>query len=316
MFRTDICEILGIEYPIILGGMLWIGKGDLVAAVSDAGGLGLLGAGGMLVEEIVLELKNVKEKTDKPFGVNIPLVRPDSDEMIQASLDNGASVIATSSGSPKKFTRVIQDQGGKVIHVVANVTFARKCEDAGVDIIAAEGYEAGGHNGHDEITTMALIPQIATAVKTPVVAAGGIADGRGLVAALALGAKGVQMGTRFLATHEASAHDNYKAAVVNLSDDGTCVTGRTTVGPTRAVKNRLTSMIVEAELKGAKPEALFEMIGEGRSAKACIEGDCEEGSLYCGQIGGHIKEIKSAGEVISEMIREAETIVNSLKKMV
>jgi len=316
MFRTEICDILGIRYPIILGGMLWIGKADLVAAVSDAGGLGLLGAGGMPIEEIVEELKKVKEKTDKPFGVNIPLVRPDSDEMIQASLDNGASVIATSSGSPKKFTRMIQDQGGKVIHVVANVTFAKKSEDAGVDIIAAEGYEAGGHNGHDEIATMALIPQVSTAVKTPVVAAGGIADGRGFVAALALGAKGVQMGTRFLATHEASAHDNYKAAVINLPDNGTCVTGRSTVGPTRAVKNRLTGMIVEAEHTGAKPEELFEMIGEGRSAKACVEGDCEEGSLYCGQIGGHIKELKSAREVISEMISEAGSIVKSLQNLV
>jgi enoyl-[acyl-carrier protein] reductase II len=207
---------------------------------------------------------------------------------------------------------MVQDQGGKVIHVVANVTFAKKSADAGVDVIAAEGYEAGGHNGHDEITTMALIPQVTSAVNTPVIAAGGIADGRGFVAALALGAKGVQMGTRFLATHEAAAHINYKAAVIDMADNGTCITGRTTVGPTRAVKNQLTDMIVKAESDGAKPEELFEMIGEGRSAKACVEGDCDEGSLYCGQIGGHIKEIKSARQVIGDLLMEANEVADSI----
>ncbi len=315
MFKTEICDILGIKYPIILGGMLWIGKSELVAAVSEAGGLGLLGAGGMPIEEIIDECKKIKERTEKPFGINIPLVRPDSDEMINASMANGASVVATSSGSPKKHTSMIQDKGGKVIHVVANVTFAKKSEDAGVDVIAAEGYEAGGHNGHDEITTMALIPQITNAVDTPVVAAGGIADGCGFVAALALGAKGVQMGTRFLATHEAAAHENYKSAIVDLADAGTCVTGRTTVGPTRAIRNSLTEMIVSAESKGTKPEELFEMIGEGRSAKACIEGDCQEGSLYCGQIGGHIKEIKSAENVIVDIMTEADSVMKSLHTM-
>ena len=292
--------------------MLWIGRSDLAAAVSEAGGLGLLGAGGMTIEEIVDECKKIKEKTEKPFGINIPLVRPDSDEMIKAAMASGASVVATSSGSPKKYTSMIQDSGGKVIHVIANVTFAKKSEDAGVDVIAAEGYEAGGHNGHDEITTMALIPQVVNAVDTPVIAAGGIADGRGFVAALALGAKGVQMGTRFLATHEAAAHKNYKAAIIDLNDSGTCVTGRTTIGPTRAIKNSLTDMIIKAELDGAKPEELSEMIGEGRSAKACIEGDCQEGSMYCGQIGGHIKEIKSAADVIDDMVAEAENIMKSM----
>ncbi len=316
MFTTKICEILNIQYPIILGGMLWIGKSELVAAVSEAGGLGLMGAGGMTIEEIESECTNVKEKTKKPFGVNIPLVRPDSDEMINAAIKNGASVIATSSGSPKKYTKMIQDQGCRVIHVVANVTFAKKSEDAGVDAVAAEGFEAGGHNGHDEITTMALIPQVSSAIDIPVIAAGGISDGRGLVAALALGASGVQMGTRFLATHEAAAHQNYKDAIVQMTDVGTSITGRTTVGPTRAINNRLTEMIVNAEKKGAKPEELFEMIGEGRSAMACIEGNCEEGSLYCGQIGGAIKEIKSAGQVIDDMISEAKTVIESLNPLI
>ncbi len=315
MFRTEICDILGIEYPIILGGMLWIGRSDLVAAVSEAGGLGLLGAGGMAIEEIVDECKKIKGQTDKPFGINVPLVRPDSDEMIKASMTNGATVVATSSGSPQKYTSIIQDSGGKVIHVVANVTFAKKSEQAGVDIIAAEGFEAGGHNGHDEITTMTLIPQVVDAVATPVIAAGGIADGRGLVAALSLGAKGVQMGTRFLATHESAAHENYKSCIIDLMDTGTCVTGRTTVGPTRSVKNSLTDMIIKAEARGAKPEELFELIGEGRSEKACIDGDCQEGSLYCGQIGGHIKEIKSAEDVIIDMMAEADSIMQRLDSL-
>ena len=316
MFNTEICKILNIQYPIILGGMLWIGKSDLVAAVSDAGALGLMGAGGMTIEEIASECTRVKEKTSKPFGVNIPLVRPDSEDMINTAISNGASVIATSSGSPKKFTKMIQEHGCRVIHVVANVSFARKSEDAGVDAIAAEGYEAGGHNGHDEVTTMALIPQVTEAVRIPVVAAGGIADGRGLVAALALGAKGVQMGTRFLASQEAAAHPNYKEAIVKMTDVDTCITGRTTVGPTRSINNKLTEMIVNAERKGAKPEELFEMIGEGRSAMACIEGDCEEGSLYCGQIGGAVKEIKSAKQIIDDMIAQARSIIASLNPLI
>jgi len=233
-----ICDIFNIEYPIILGGMLWVGKAELVAAVSEAGGLGLLGAGGMTIAEISTELKQVSQKTQKPFGVNIPLVRPDAKEMFDAAIKSGASTIATSAGNPKKFTPMIQDRGLRVMHVVANVTFAKKSEEAGVDAVVAEGFEAGGHNGFDEITTMALVPQVAAAVDIPVVAAGGIADGRGLVAALALGAGGIQMGTRFLATHESAAHANYKNVVIRMSESDTCVTGRTTVGPTRSVKNR------------------------------------------------------------------------------
>jgi enoyl-[acyl-carrier protein] reductase II len=313
MFKTPLCDLFGIEYPIILGGMLWVGKADLAAAVSEAGGLGIIGAGGMRIDEIETEIALIKEKTKKPFGVNIPLVRPDSEEMINTSIENGAAIIATSAGSPKRFTRMIQDRGCRVIHVVANVKFAKKSEEAGVDALAAEGYEAGGHNGRDEITTMALIPQVSGAVQVPVIAAGGISDGRGFVAALALGAQGVQMGTRFLATHESAAHKKYKDAVIQMADDETGVTGRTTIGPTRAIKNKLTDMIIDAEKGGATPEELSELIGEGRSIKACIEGDCEEGSMYCGQIGGHIKNIKSAKQVVEDVVREAKSIIASLQ---
>jgi len=316
MFKTEICELFGIEYPIILGGMVWVGKSELVAAVSEAGGLGLLGAGGMSIEEIGAELGKVRQKTEKPFGVNIPILRPDAGEMIDASIKNGASVITTGSGSPKRFTGMIKDRGCKVMHVVSSVSFAEKCVDVGVDVVIAEGFEAGGHNGFDEITTMALVPQIVKAVDVPVVAAGGISDGRGFVAALALGAKGVQMGTRFLATHESAAHPNIKEAIINLKDNGTCITGRTTVGPTRTIRNQFTDSIIEAEKRGAKPEEILEMIGGERSVKAFVEGDCVEGSAYCGQIGGGIRRLKGAGEVIDDLIKEATGVVESLHGLI
>ncbi len=312
MFHTRVCEIFNIKVPIVLGGMVWAGGADLVAAVSEAGGLGLLGAGSMNADQVHKELATVKQKTKKTFGINMPLVHPEAGEMIAAALDCGANVIATSSGSPKTFTSMIHDRGARVLHVVSNVAFAKKCQDAGVDAIAAEGSEAGGHNGHDEITTMALIPQVAAAVDIPVVAAGGIADGSGLVAALALGAEGVQMGTRFIATKEAAVHPKYKEAVLNLADTGTCITGRTTVGPTRTIRNRLAEKIIQAEAQGMAPEKLFELIGGGRSALAALEGDRDEGSFYCGQIGGLIKELKGAGEVVDETVSQAREIINKL----
>jgi enoyl-[acyl-carrier protein] reductase II len=313
MFKTEICDILKIEYPIILGGMVWIGKSELAAAVSEAGGLGLLAAGGMTLEEISAEAEKVRQMTSKPFGVNVPLARPDAWDLIDRAVKGGASVVATSAGSPKKLTGQIKDLGCTVMHVVPSVSFAEKCADAGVDIVIAEGIEAGGHDGFDEITTMALIPQVVDAVTVPVVAAGGIADGRGFVAALSLGAKGVQMGTRFVATHESAAHSRFKEAILKVGADGTTLTGRTTVGPTRGIKNRLTEMILDAEKRGATQEEIFDLIGEGRSAIASIEGDIDEGSVYCGQIGGMIQEIKNVKEVIDDIIREAKAVVASLQ---
>lgn len=314
MFKTEVCEILGIEYPIILGGMLWVGGGRLTAAVSDAGGFGLLGAGGLTLEQMEAELEKIRKTTDKPFGVNVPLLRPDAEDMIETAVRGGASAIATATGSPAKFTKAIKDKGCRVLHIVPNVAFALKAEAAGVDVVVAEGHEAGGHNGYDEITTMALVPQVAGAVKIPVVAAGGIADGKGLAAALALGAKGVQMGTRFLMANESDAHDNIKEFILNMSDNGTIITGRTTIGPTRAAKNKLTDMIVKAENEGADSAELSEIIGEGRSFMACFNGDCENGTVYCGQIGGHIKELKSAAEIIRNTIREAAETISALSK--
>lgn len=315
MFKTEICGIFGIRYPIVLGGMVWAGGSALAAAVSEAGGLGLLGAGGMSVKDVEEETAKIMEATSKPFGMNVPLVRPDAGDLIDAALKGGAAAISTSSGSPKLFTRSIKDRGAKVLHVVSSLKFAKKCEEAGVDVIAAEGVEAGGHNGRDEITTMVLTPQVAGAVGTPVIAAGGIADGRGFVAALALGAKGVQMGTRFLATHESAAHRNVKEAIVGMKDTDSTITGRTAGSPTRCIRNKLTDTIIAEENKGTPPEKLYEMIGEGRWVAACVEGDVEEGSVYCGQVGGAVKELKSAKQVIDDIIAEAEEVVKSIQAL-
>jgi len=269
----------------------------------------------MMLDEVIEEVGRVKEKTDKPFGLNIPLQRPDSEEIINAALDGGVSVVATSSGSPKRFTSMIQDRGCKVLHVVPSVALALKCVAAGVDVIAAEGFEAGGHNGVDEITTMALVPQVVDAVDVPVVAAGGIVDGRGFAAALALGADGVQMGTRFIATHESPAHPNFKQAILDAADNGTCITGRTVRAPVRALKNRLSDKILAAEGRGVGADELLEMIGPGRSMQASVEGDCEEGTPQCGQGGGMIREVKSAGQVIADVIAEAKAVIESMQTL-
>ncbi len=315
MFRTRLCDILGIEYPIIQGGMVWICMHELAGAVSEAGGLGILAGGSMTPDELGLEIGLTKEMTKKPFGVNIPLMRPDAETLIDVCIKGGAHAIATSAGSPKRFTRKIQDAGLRVIHVSPSVTLAAKGEEAGVDAVVGEGIEAGGHDGFDEITTMALIPQLVSRVNIPVIAAGGISDARGFVAALALGAQGVQMGTRFAATFEARAHKNFKEAILKVSDTGTVVSART-LGPTRAVKNKLTERISDAEKSGVSKEALLDLIGEGRSRMAAVDGDVEEGTVYCGQIGGMITELKHAGDVVKEIIAGAEKLVKELERLV
>ncbi len=315
MFRTEICDILNIQYPIILGGMVFVGKGELTGAVSEAGGLGLLGAGGMSLEEITSELEIVRSKTSKPFGVNVPLARPDAEEMIDVSIKGGASVISTSAGSPKRYTQLIHDRGCKVIHVTSSVVMAKKCEDAGVDIVVAEGFEAGGHNGFDELTTMTFIPQAVRALNIPVVSAGGIANGQGFVAALSLGAKGVQVGTRFATTVESGAHQNVKDAIIASQGGDTCITGRTSVGPTRTLKNSLTTQIIKAENEGMPADKLMELIGGGRSIMACVDGDCEEGTVYCGQIGGLVNKLVTVKEAVDAMISEAQTITKALSSL-
>ncbi len=309
MFKTEVTRRLNIEYPIILGGMVWICMHELCAAVSEAGGLGVLAGGSMTADELKGEIESVREKTKKPFGINIPLLRPDAEDLIDISIEGGAAAVITSAGNPKRFTKKIKDAGLVVLHVSPNVTLAKKAEDAGVDIIVAEGFEAGGHNGFDEIGTMALIPQVVDNVSIPVVAAGGIADSRGFAAAFALGAGGVQMGTRFVATHEARAHKNFKDAILGVTDTGTIVTART-LGPTRCIKNPLAEKILAAEKGGAGVEELYELIGEGRSRKAAVDGDIVEGTVYCGQIGGLISELKSVKTVIDDIIKNSRKTFN------
>lgn len=305
MFRTRICDLFEIEYPIISGGMVWIARSELAAAVSEAGGLGLIGAGSMTPEELPGEIDSVREKTDKPFGVNIPLANPNSEEHIRTCIEKGVKVVSTSAGSPKKYTGALQEAGVLVMQVVPSPKLAEKAAAAGVDAIAAEGFEAGGHNGFEEITTMAMIPQVVDSVDIPVVAAGGIADGRGMVAALALGADGVQIGTRFAASLECAAHPRFKEALLTVREVGTVVTGRK-FGPTRCVKNSLTDAIHEEEARGATAEELLEFIGRGRARRASEDGDVEEGTVYCGQIAGLIRELKPVKVIVDELIAQAE----------
>jgi enoyl-[acyl-carrier protein] reductase II len=318
MKKTQLCDLLGIEYPIIQGGMVWIANAELAAAVSNAGGLGLISAtagmshDGDPVAHLGQQIKTARSLTSKPFGVNLPLLTPGIEDLIAAVIDERVSVAVTAAGNPALYTSRLKEAGIKVLQVVAAVRHAQSAERRGVDGVIAEGYEAGGHNGLDEITTFSLIPQVVDAVAIPVVAAGGIADARGIVAALALGAAGVQMGTRFVATHECIAHTNFKEAIVKASDVDTVITGRK-LGPARILKNELAGKILEMEAAGASVEELITFIGTGRSRTGQLEGDLVNGEAYCGSIAGVIKEIKSAGEVIQSMVDGYETVLASLR---
>ena len=314
MFKTELCDLLGIQYPILQGGMVWVSYNELCAAVSNSGGLGFLAGGSMTADELREEIRLVKEKTDKPFGANIPVVKPDSESLVNVAIEEEVDIISTSAGNPKRFTQKIHDAGLKVIHVSPSPQLAAKAAEAGVDAIVAEGIEAGGHDGFEEITTMALVPQVVETVDIPVIAAGGIADFRGFVAALSLGAKGVQIGTRFAATREAQGHPDFKKAIIDAGPTGTAITGRG-FGPTRSVRNRLTDQILEMERRGAGLEELLKMIGTGRSRRATQDGDVEEGTIYCGQIAGMIRELKSVEEVFTEIIEGAEVLINELGKV-
>jgi enoyl-[acyl-carrier protein] reductase II len=312
MFRTEICDLLEIEYPIIQGGMVWVSYHELCAAVSEAGGLGTLAGGSMTPDELKKEIGLVKEATDKPFGVNIPILSPYSEELVRVAVEEKVNVISTSAGNPKRFTAGIQEAGIKVIHVAPSATLGGKAFQAGVDALVAEGIEAGGHDGFEEITTMALVPQMVDRVEVPVIAAGGIGDGRGLLAAMALGAKGVQIGTRFAATHEAMGHAKFKEAILKADDRGTVITGRA-LGPVRCVRNPFAEKVLEAEGKGMGREELLALIGKDRSKRATIQGDVEEGTIYCGQIAGLFSELKSAKDVITEIVEQAKSLVKELE---
>lgn len=309
MFHTEICDILGIEYPILQGGMAWVATGELAAAVSNGGGLGIIGAGNAPPDIVEKEIKKAKSLTNKPFGVNVYYMSPFVDEVIDVVIKEKVAVITTGAGNPGKHIDRLKEAGVKIIPVVASVALARRLERMGVDAIIAEGMECGGHIG--DLTTMALVPQVVDAVNVPVIAAGGIADGRGLAAAFMLGAKGVQMGTRFICSEECTVHDNYKMAIIKAKDRETVVTGRTTGHPVRVLKNKLSRQFELLEKQGADIKQLEEL-GTGKLKSAAIDGDVETGSLMAGQIAGLIDNIMPAGRIIHEIIKEAEEIIKKL----
>ena len=316
MKRTRICDLLGIDYPIIQGGMTWIAGAELAAAVSEAGGLGIISPNaGMELEADPAEhlrglIRKAKGLTNRPFGVNFPVVDTPK-ELVDVAIDEGVRVVTTSAGNPATYTSYLKEAGVKVLHLVASVRHAEGAERRGVDAVIAEGYEAGGHNGFDELATMVLVPQVVDAVSIPVVAAGGIVDSRGVVAAFALGAEGVQMGTVFITTHECIAHQNFKETVVNAIDTGTVITGRK-LGPTRGLKSQLSEKLLEMEAGGASAEEMQAFLGAFRARAGQLEGNLDEGEMYCGAGVGMIKEIVSAGEVVRRIVDGYEAVVGRL----
>ena len=294
-------ELFGIKYPIIQGGMIWCSGWELASAVSNAGALGLIGSGSMYPEVLREHIQKCKKATDKPFGVNIPLIYPNIDEHIQIIIDEGVKIVFSSAGNPKKYTSYLQEKGIIVVHVIANTKFALKSVEAGVDAIVAEGFEAGGHNGKDEITTMCLIPKIADEVNIPVIAAGGIGDGRAMLAAMCLGADGVQIGSRFAVCKESSAHENFKNYVFDAKDGATDLTLKE-ITAVRLLKNEFYQKIQEAYLAKATTKELKELLGRGRAKKGMFEGNLSEGELEIGQVSSMINRMQTSKEIIDEII--------------
>lgn len=308
--KTEITELLGITYPVIQGGMAWVAEASLAAAVSNAGGLGLIAAAAAPAQWVREQIRKARELTNKPFGVNIMLMSPEADEVAKVIVEEGVSVVTTGAGSPEKYMADWKNAGVKVIPVVASSALAKRMERCGADAVVAEGTEAGGHIG--ELTTMALVPQVADAVKIPVVAAGGIADGRGMAAAFMLGARGIQAGTVFAASKESVIHEQYKNSILKAKDIDTRVTGRTTGHPIRVLRNDMARKYLELEKNGADFQEL-EALTLGGLRKAVVEGDIKNGSLMAGQIAGLVKESLSCEELIGQMVSQAENLMNGAK---
>lgn len=307
--NNNICNLLNIKYPIFQGGMAWVSDSSLAAAVSNAGGLGIIAGANAPASFVREQIRRAKELTDKPFGVNIMLLSENADELSEIVIEEGVKVVTTGAGNPGKYMEKWKNAGIKVIPVVASVALAKRMERAGADAIIAEGCEAGGHIG--KLTTMVLLPQVVDAVSIPVIAAGGIGDGRGIAAVFMLGAKGIQVGTRFLVADECTIHDNYKEAVIKAKDIDTVVTGRPTGHPVQVIKNKLAREYMNLE-KANAPIEKIEELGRGALRKAVKDGDIENGSLMAGQISGLINKRQSAKEIIEEMFREYEKVKNSL----
>ena len=303
MKANRVTELFGIEYPVIAGGMVWCSGWRLAAAVSNAGGLGLLGAGSMHPETLIEHIDKMNAATTKPWGINVPLMYPEIEKLMDIIIEKGVKIVFTSAGSPKKFTARLHEAGIKVAHVVSSSKFAKKCEEAGVDAVVAEGFEAGGHNGREETTTMALIPQVREAISLPLIAAGGIGSGKAMLAAMALGAEGVQIGTLFAVSEESSASDAFKQMCVNLGEDGTMLALKK-ISPTRLIKNELYAKIAEAESRGAEADELRELLGKAASKRGIFEGDLENGELEIGQIVSAIKEVQPVSTIMKNLIAD------------
>ena len=310
--QNRITNLFGIKYPIIQAGMIWCSGWELASAVSNAGGLGIIGAGSMYPDILRVQIQKCKQATDKPFAVNLPLLYPDIDKHIATILEEKVPIVFTSAGNPAVWTETLKNAGIKVVHVVSNEKFALKAEGCGVDAIVAEGFEAGGHNGREETTTLVLIPQILKTVKIPVIAAGGIGTGKTMLAAMALGAEAVQIGSRFVATNESSAHQNFKQAVIDAKDGSTQLSLKK-LTPVRLIKNKFWEQIAAAEMGGASSEVLAQMLGRARAKKGMFEGDLEEGELEIGQISGYINEIKPAAQVIDEIVNDYNEVLAKLE---
>ncbi len=304
--KTRITDLLGIEYPIFQGGMAWVADYHLAAAVSEAGGLGIIGAANAPADWLREQIREAKKLTSKPFGVNVMLMSPHADQVARLIAEEGVAVVTTGAGNPEKYMKLWKEKNIKVIPVVASVALAKRMERCGADAVVAEGCESGGHVG--ETTTMTLVPQVVDALSIPVIAAGGIADGRGIAAARMLGAEGVQLGTRFVVTKECQVHENYKARIIKAKDIDTRVTGRTTGHPVRTLRNDMTKKYLDLEKSGASLEEL-EYLTLGALRKAVVEGDVKEGSVMAGQIAGMIREEKSCKELVEDLMQEASGLL-------
>lgn len=302
---NKITQLFNIKYPIIQGGMIWNSGYKLASAVSNSGGLGLIGAGSMYPEVLREHIQKCKKATDKPFGVNIPMLYPNIEEIINIVVEEGVKIVFTSAGNPKTWTSFLKEKGITVVHVVSSSIFALKAQEAGVDAIVAEGFEAGGHNGRDETTTLTLIPMVKEKIHIPIIAAGGIATGRGMLAAMILGADGVQVGSRFAASIESSSHNNFKQKIVDIKEGDTHLTLKE-LAPVRLIKNKFYQDIQDLYEKGPSKEDLVQLLGRARAKKGMFEGDLEEGELEIGQISGLIHEILPVEQIIQEMIADFE----------
>ena len=309
--KNRVTEIFGISHPLIQAGMIWCSGWELAAAVSNAGGLGLIGSGSMYPDVLRDHIRKCKLATNKPFGVNVPLLYPAIDKHIQILIEEGVKIVFTSAGNPKTWTSILKGHGITVVHVVSNVKFALKAVEAGVDAIVAEGFEAGGHNGREETTSLVLIPMIRNAVAVPVIAAGGIASGRQMLAAMALGADGVQIGSRFVVSNESSAHANFKNRVISTNEGDTLLTMKQLV-PVRLLKNKFFDQIQSAELRGATAEELKEILGRARAKRGMFEGDLEEGELEIGQVSAMLNKILPAAEIVKEIMNEYQEAKDAL----